>query len=796
MKRNILTISPFLSMLMIVFHLSTARGQDLEKFTADQKNIPSFSTTAHFEQFNGYTNHWHDYYTTWHRYGNLFKMGAPEIQHTIYQTKVDVAEDMNIPGLLMEEGFLSDLLKMEYSRLDHPTENEVVDALKKGAVLVVTNPLTSLGKQLEKQGEPVFEWTINLNSHQFGSPGYVPVKAFHLKNGNDRLYVLSSTSTEQVERFLKLVDNTRTILQKYNLFKGWFGVGSLLNSVTCAPGHPLELIGKGMNEGCSWFVFNGYMDFLSQKQIKNWVEEVNLPVYTDVGFSPIYGCMDYETLQVQDMATNTAWYDFAKKKQGYVFKPVYDPLWDGFQFDGYIAKEGNKEQIDQEDVPFINSTGALPDDLTSSMVLFIEKGKALTRENIWDAILHRREVAVEKKALMMGPAEYRNALQILYLDKYYLENYFGDQVGMEATVEGYDLLVTLTNGQTGPLSGKLVVHTSSKIKVPLNQESNLTIPAGSQKQIRINLQPELSAMGSTNPVAVSFKGGNHEKTTLTMLDLPVAVSIHQLLYGHAPEVSFPVTIHNYTDQKSFPVKVQVFRSDQPRKPVYEESKTGSTAKTTYQEVVFPLKLDPGNYFVHTTALGATSVSQLGIGKATGKAYLYELDLNSDGVNEYRMENDSVQITLLTTGARVIEYIVKSRNDNVLFKLWPKKAIDDKREFRKKGYYPYGGFEDFLGQASMETHKVYDARIIRKEGDYVQLEMTADYFGNTIKKTFTLFGNAPLLEVRFALNFKNPEANMLGPQPITELGLTHGTEDIFTANTLNGIEQFRMRPEDY
>ncbi len=91
--------------------------------------------------------------------------------------------------------------------------------------------------------------------------------------------------------------------------------------------------------------------------------------------------------------------------------------------------------------------------------------------------------------------------------------------------------------------------------------------------------------------------------------------------------------------------------------------------------------------------------------------------------EYRLENDSVEITLLATGARVIEYIVKSRKDNVLFKLWPEKADDDRRAFRKRGYYPYGGFEDFLGQGSMETHRVYDAAIIKKEGDYVQVKMT-------------------------------------------------------------------------
>jgi hypothetical protein len=161
-----------------------------------------------------------------------------------------------------------------------------------------------------------------------------------------------------------------------------------------------------------------------------------------------------------------------------------------------------------------------------------------------------------------------------------------------------------------------------------------------------------------------------------------------------------------------------------------------------------------------------------------------------------MENDSVRLTLLTTGARVIEYIVKSRNDNLLFKLWPEKPVDDKLPFRKRGYYPYGGFEDFLGQPSMETHKVYDASIIKKEGDYVQVKMTADYFGNKLEKTFTLFGNSPLLEIRFALTFKNPEANLLGPQPALEIGTKHWTEDVYTVPEMDGLHEYRMMPEKY
>src|SRR5690554_1330792 len=75
-------------------------------------------------------------------------------------------------------------------------------------------------------------------------------------------------------------------------------------------------------------------------------------------------------------------------------------------------------------------------------------------------------------------------------------------------------------------------------------------------------------------------------------------------------------------------------------------------------------------------------------------------------------------------------------------------------------------------------------------------MEAEYYGNTIKKIFTLYGNTPLVEVRFALVFKDKDANVLGPQPVLELGKEHGTEDVFTVLTTKGMKEYRMRPDDY
>jgi hypothetical protein len=304
-------------------------------------------------------------------------------------------------------------------------------------------------------------------------------------------------------------------------------------------------------------------------------------------------------------------------------------------------------------------------------------------------------------------------------------------------------------------------------------------------------------MGRTNPVLVAFQWPSGGKRTLAIIDLPRAISAHQLLYGQTPEVVYPVSIHNFGVEESFPVDLKAFEPGRSDAPVYQTQKQADIRPSGFGEMTFLLPLPPGSYQVEVSALGTRNTTQLGIEPARGEPRAYEVDLNGDGISEYRLENEKVMVTLLATGARIIEYIVREKNDNVLFKLWPDKEWStDKRPFRERGFYPYGGFEDFLGQASMETHKVYDAELIKTDGSYVQVRMAADFYGNRLEKIFTLYGDSPLVEVRFALAFRNLEANMLGPQPILELGRRHWTEDVFVVPSVSGRREFRMRPEEY
>ena len=791
-------MNAFIALSIFIFGLinSSIFAQGLDDYKYNNTFHPTENTVSNIIQFNGYTNHWQDIYREWHHYGNLFKIGTPNVEYTIAQSKVDIAEDLQLPGLSLQEGFLNGLLTEQYVSLDQPSLQKLEEVLKQGNTLIFVSPESEVGKKLSEKLSGDNFWREKINSHQYNAKDFNEIKAFYLVNGKQKLFVVFSYSEKSRNQTKKLIENTKSLLSEYDLHRGWFGAQSLLKSVTCMFGHPLEVIGKGMNEGNTWFTFNGYMDFLMQNELSEWLAKAGNPVVADVGAFAMYGCENYDGLQVQDMGGKEGWINFAKKKGGYIFRPVYDPKSDPYHYDGYVAIEGNKEQIDNEDVPFIFETGSLQDDATSCMVLFIKKGDRLTKQRMWEAILDRREVAVLEQGKMMGPKLYRNILQMLLLDRIFLEEYFGDRIDMEAVVEDYNLIVTITNTYSHSVSGTLDITLPPELKLEGELSSSITLPAQSTKNVKLKIRIGPDAMDKTNPIAVHFNWGSKKKGTLTIMDMPRVISVHQLLYGHAPRVTYPVTIHNFSRDSSFPVQLQVVKKDKSNEVVYETTQICSANTGKFQDLLFDLKVLPGHYNVKVSTLGVENISQLGVGKPEGKPYVYEDDLNGDGVMEYRMENDSVRVTLLTTGARVIEYIVKGRNDNVLFKLWPRQAIDHKSPFRRRGYYPYGGFEDFLGQASMETHKVYDAEIVKKEGDYVRVRMTADYYGNKLEKTFTLYGNSPLLEVRFALTFSNPEANVIGPQPILELGKSHWTEDVFIVPTLNGLEEFRMRPEEY
>jgi hypothetical protein len=797
-------IKPMLIVVVLIIAVfNLAAGEDLDKFAFTAAFSPALSPVVSSGQFNGYTNYWQSVYWKWLQYGNLYLASQPDIERSIAQNKVDIAEELGIPGLSLAEGFLEAWLKGSISELEDPESEALEKALDRGDVLVLSKASSPLGKRLlgRLPGPPVLR--DSLASHQRNARDYHDVLAFPLSSGERRLLAVVADCADCRRRFKELLGGLRSVIGHYDLHRGWFGTGTLLHSVTCHPGHPLEVIGQGLGQGNDWFTFGGYMDFLMQSELAGWLGKVGLDLAVDVGTGKAthslgtvaYGLGNYDGLKIQDMPTEEEWIRFVKDRGGYIFRPVFAAECDKYAYDGVVGIDGNKKQVDAGDVPFIIQTGLIKDEAPSSMVLFAAKGRRLTRQDMWKAILDRRAVGILPQGRMMGPALFRNALQMLLLDRVYLENLFADRVRLEASWEGYELRVRLANLGESPLTGTLEVRPAPELAVD-GRLTEVTLPPGTERAFSFVVSPSAAAMAKANPVLVEMRWKGGRKRALAVLDLPPAVSIHRLLYGQAPEVVYPVSIHNFTARADYPVEVKVYAQGNLKTPVFEISRAGIARAGDHQEMEFRLPLKPGSYTVKVAALGASNETQLGVGQAAGKVTVSAVDLNADGINEYRLENDKVRVTLLAIGARVIEYIVKEKNDNVLFKLWPERESTDKRPFRERGFYPYGGFEDFLGQASIETHKVYDAEVVKDGGTSASVRMAADYYGNRLEKTFTLGGDSPLLEVRFALEFRNPELNMLGPQPILALGEKHWTEDVFIVPAKSGIREARMRPEEY
>ena len=639
----------FLSALILSLFSNVAHSQNLDEYRYNGSFQPDENAVTTNFQFNGYTNYWHDIKRDKVRYGNLFKIELSNIDFTIAQSKADIADDMKIPGLSVQEGFMNNLLAGKYVILDQHALQKLNEIIGNNNVLVLTDPDTETGKKLTGRLPKDDGWKEKLKSHQSDAKDFTEVNAFYIENGPKKIFVISSKNRDLRDKFSKLIDNTKDLLAKYDLRRGWFGAETLLKSVTCTAGNPLEVIGKGMNEGNTWFTFSGYMDFLAQKELEVWLAKVKLPIVVGVGYGQIFGCENYDGLQVQNMFTNESWINYAHEKNGYVFRNVYDPSADLYHYDGYIAGEGNKEQIDNENVPFITTTGTLDNDAVPCMMLFINKGEQITNQLMWEAIMNRREVAVLGAGKMMGPALYRNCLELLLLDRVFLEEYFGDRINLEAFTKDYQLNVTVTNTYSHTVTGTLELVLPPELKMAGTLSTQVNLPSGGSKTLQFILQPTVSAMGITNPIAVHYKWETNKKSTLTILDLPPAISAHQLLYGHVPMVTYTITINNFTDQPSFPVKIEVLEKNNPGKVVYTSSKSCTTGTGTFKDMSFDLEVPPGSYNVKVTALGVEFISQLGVGKAKGAPKLTATDLNGDGVDEYIMENDSVKVTLLATG---------------------------------------------------------------------------------------------------------------------------------------------------
>lgn len=402
-----------LAVVLLATGMARAEGQDrLGRLVRASGPSPAAAPVVREGRFSGYTNYWQTAAWNWHQHGNLFLIGQPDVAAAIAQNKADIAEELGIPGLVLDEGFIDAWLESRPADLEDPGDDALGKALDTRDVVVWAKPSSPLGARLLAKAPGLAGARAAFGSYQAGAVDYHEIVAFALADGKRRLFAVVSGDAGDRKRFRELLSNVRDVVGRHDLHRGWFGTGTLLHSVTCHPGHPLEVIGQGLGQGNDWFTFSGYMDYLMRRQLPDWLEKVGLDVAVDVGTAKAshslgtvaYGLESYEGLKIQDMPTEEEWIRFVKDRGGYVFRPVYAPDCDKYHYDGQIAIDGNKKQIDTEDVPFILQTGLIKDEAPAAMVLFTEKGRRFDRGEMWKAILDRRAVGVLPLGRMMGPA--------------------------------------------------------------------------------------------------------------------------------------------------------------------------------------------------------------------------------------------------------------------------------------------------------------------------------------------------------------------------------------------------------
>ncbi|MDD8027900.1 MAG: hypothetical protein PHI34_15480, partial [Acidobacteriota bacterium] len=218
---------------------AAAPGGRLDRFRAAAAPAPGPALVSVPGRFSGYTNYWHDIAWTRSQYGNLFQMSALDPAAAVAQAKRDTAEELGLAGLDMEEGFLAAYAAGPVRPLENPALGALESALA-GAEdsLLVSAPFSSeLGRRLAASAPAA----APAAGRQARAADYAPVRAFLLRDGSRRLFVVLSDSAPGRARFASLLADTASVLARFDLHRGWFGTGTLLHSVTCFPGHPLEV---------------------------------------------------------------------------------------------------------------------------------------------------------------------------------------------------------------------------------------------------------------------------------------------------------------------------------------------------------------------------------------------------------------------------------------------------------------------------------------------------------------------------------------------------------------------------
>ncbi|OPZ70397.1 MAG: hypothetical protein BWY83_01659 [bacterium ADurb.Bin478] len=724
--------------------------------------------------FKGYTSRWEEFSWKWFCSRGVFQTAQPDIQSLLLRMEKDIANQLLLEELWIQPGFLSLIEKKNPVVLRSPSRSDVQQALLQRDVFVVISHRDPVaGELLEKLPE---ELTFRRN------------KAFVLHWGNRLLFVSAGYTPVETERLYGYLQAAVDMIRRYTIYKGWMGVHT--NDYLITPAvrtNPYELINKALQVGCSWMAVSGYNDFMLSNGVNQALAELRFPFIFMPGQygsgGVMYGMEHYPEVQDNTVASCLDW---CKKNQGYYFSTLPGDEAFADEYHGYVVKSAaDQEAVEKLAKPFITNAETIERSTPPALLLFLEKNEPLAPASIMRAILARRNAAVFENGAVLALKELLNPLRILILEQEHLSRTFMDFVSLDAQMEQNRLLVTLHNSSESTLQGRIRLHLPPGVTVVEHaDETAVSLNAQESRLLTFTLNSSAVACGKDNPVAVRCFGDFGAVAAMTHWDLPHRAELHPLILDLPGPVDYPITLWNSSAVNPFTSELTVTEV-KTGKRVHAETLVENLAPWQKKIIKRKIALPQGDYEAVVAASGDTVRGHIAVRRFKGKATVREEDLNQDGVPEIVLENQKVKATILLTGGRIIEYIIKSRNENLLFKLWPQTPPWHDEPRGALAFYPYGGLEEFIGYPYIAGKIIYEYKVVQASGNFVRVELWANIHGSKIAKTVTLPAESQVLEVRYSLNEMDPSLHVIGINPLIEIGPSTGPEDdyIFPEKTL-------------
>ncbi|GMV94732.1 MAG: hypothetical protein AMXMBFR82_45100 [Candidatus Hydrogenedentota bacterium] len=716
--------------------------------------------------FDGYAGHWSRDEWSWTSARGLFVQSNPTARAAVWAMEEDLGSQLLLEELRIERGFIQKLAAQAFTVANADSLEDLTTGNDAGTKLVALLDRSPLAQELLKQLSP---------EHQFRRN-----RAFMTRYGEQNLFVLCCPTQEELDQLKSDIETTVALVRDYDLHRGIAGVRTNHLTITTGYQHnPFFLISLFRELGCTWVMTSGYNDWMLGEPVREALQEVDVP-FVWVSGQYVTGGTLYGMDRYPDVQDNTVeqCLDWAEDRGGYFFANLAAANDDNKnRYSGYIVSgTGDQDRIAELAAPFISQTGDINRSAPVSMVVLLEKGAALTQDSLIQGILERRAVAVYPGGAVVGPVELRRAMQILLLEGATLESRFPGPLSLHAQIGNGALHIAVENLTEQDVNVTLSHHPSAGVSI---REGNGPAPFDLKAKERrvlsvpIELLPESSDRNSLIQVIAESDAG--QTRALAHITVPPIVNAHPLLFDTPGAIDYPISVWNPGATTPIPVRLAVIRRDNSER-VLELERTLACEPWNESRDTFPLDLETGDYRVEVAALGVTATGLVSIRTPEGTASTRLEDLNGDGVDEIIMENEHVRVAVLRTGGRVIEYTLKDSGENVFFKLWPEKPPMHGKVGGVRQFYPFGGLEEFIGYPYIGGHTEFRYEILQAEGDKARVRIWANIHGSEISKIYTLYGGGPVLEARYAFSNMTPSLNVIGINPLFELGKSTGPED--------------------